>query len=781
MIIRNKFNGYVIGNNRLYPGGGGGQSQPTNTTQTTTTIPTYAKPYVERMLGKAEAFSETPYQPYGGQRIAEFTPLQEQAFQGAANLGPARQLGTGTQLAGLAGLGGLGAGQQYAQQATNPYAMQSYMSPYIESAMAPAMREAQRSSAIQGQQNQAQAVMQNAFGGARSAIVEAERQRNLQTQLGDIYGKGMQTAFEQARQAQQFGADLGLRGYGIAGQMAGTLGQLGQTQFGQQQGAIQAQAAAGAQQQAQAQQGLTQAYQDFLTQRGYPQQQLAFMSDILRGVPLGQQTQVQYQAPPPMASQLAQLGLGAYGVSQMMKKDGGIIKMAEGGIADAAPSGYHVPPEKLMGMMDKMSTEQLQAVGENAQNAVTLGLVQAEMAKRQAMANGQILAQEVPEGTVKDAMMGIDQVPMDERMFADTTVGEYVPEEPKEEPVLRSGGIVAFAKGKEVKETPAAPDDIAALRAMNPTTAFTTPEERRTNIKAGLQDLQDYLGTDRSVELAEKIAKSSELGPEAESNAKAAAAFEMMQAFGKAVPFATAAGEAGGIAGRNIREYEKLKREAEKEANKMRLETARYERAEKRGNYTEAQKSADRIEDNRKTLYSLQAAQQQKLAEIQQTRESEQLRARTSLQVAEIGAGPGYAAAGKKEFGVQILERETAKGMSDWAAKNPGKHPTPADIATINAEAGKRAANLIKQDIGNINQERLEISRQEKAAKQAAQELDNNAQLARALRKRDKDKGLDPGTSQQEWLRIREREIMGESAPQQQQQQARTIDFSSIR
>jgi hypothetical protein len=67
MIIRNKFNGYVGGTNRLYPGGGGG-GQPTNTTQTTTTIPEYARPYVERMLGKAEAFSESPYQAYGGQR-----------------------------------------------------------------------------------------------------------------------------------------------------------------------------------------------------------------------------------------------------------------------------------------------------------------------------------------------------------------------------------------------------------------------------------------------------------------------------------------------------------------------------------------------------------------------------------------------------------------------------------------------------------------------------------------------------------------------------------------
>jgi hypothetical protein len=303
------------GDRKIKPqGGGGGQSQPTNTTQTTTTIPEYARPYVERMLGKAEAFSETPYQAYGGQRTAGFTPLQEQAQQSAANLAPAQQLGIGTQLAGQAGLGSLGAGRQYAQQATDPYAMQSYMSPYMENALAPQLREAARASAIQGQQNQAMAAQRGAFGGSRTAIVEAERQRNLAQQQGDIYGKGMQTAFEQARQAQQFGADLGLRGYGQALQGANTLGQLGQTQFGQQQGAIQAQSAAGAQQQAQEQQGLSQAYQDFLTQRGYPQQQLSFMSDILRGVPLGQQSQVQYQAPPSMLSQVGGLGLTAYGL-----------------------------------------------------------------------------------------------------------------------------------------------------------------------------------------------------------------------------------------------------------------------------------------------------------------------------------------------------------------------------------------------------------------------------------------------------------------------------------
>jgi hypothetical protein len=292
------------------------QPQPTNQNVTQTTIPEYAKPYVEKMLGKTEALTNAPYQAYQGERIAGFTPMQQQAQQNMANLQPAQQLGTASQLAGIGGIGSLGAGQQYQQMATNPYAMQAYMSPYVENALQPQMREAARQSAIQGQQNQAQAVQQGAFGGARSAIVEAERQRNLGQQQADIYGRGMQTAFEQARDAQRFGADLGLRGLGQAGQMAGTLGQLGQTQFGQQQGIIQGQSSMGAQQQALEQQRLAQQYGDFQAQKQYPYTQLAFMSDMLRGLPLAQQAQTMYQAPPTVAQTALGLGLGAAGLKQ---------------------------------------------------------------------------------------------------------------------------------------------------------------------------------------------------------------------------------------------------------------------------------------------------------------------------------------------------------------------------------------------------------------------------------------------------------------------------------
>jgi hypothetical protein len=307
---------------------------PSSSNVTQTSIPEYAKPYVETMLGKAQALQDQPYQAYGGQRIAEFSPMQEQAFQGVANLGPAQQIGTGTQMAGMAGLGSLNAGRNYQNMATNPNAMGAYMSPYIQNALAPQMEEARRQSGITGQQQNAQAAQQGAFGGSRQGLVEAERARNLGTLQNQIYGSGMQNAFQNAQQAQQFGSTLGLQGFGQGIQAAGQLGQLGQQQFGQQKDALAAQQSAGAQQQAQQQQQLTQQYQDFLTQRGYPQQQLSYMSDMLRGLPMQQATQQQYTAPASVVSQIAGAGLVGKGLN--LYKEGGLVRSAPAGLADLA-------------------------------------------------------------------------------------------------------------------------------------------------------------------------------------------------------------------------------------------------------------------------------------------------------------------------------------------------------------------------------------------------------------------------------------------------------------
>jgi hypothetical protein len=228
-------------------GGGGG---PSTTKTETSNIPEYAQPYVERMMGATEKQVYTygpkgqitgfqPFQSYAefdkarggtGETVAGFTPMQAGAMQGIGGYQIPGQTGAATQLTGLGALSSLGAGGQYARQATNPFAMQAYMSPYVENALQPQMREAARQSAIEGQRQQAQAVQAGAFGGSRQGLVEAERQRNLAQQQADIYGRGMQSAFEQARQAQQFGAELGLKGYGQALQGAGQLGALGEQQ-----------------------------------------------------------------------------------------------------------------------------------------------------------------------------------------------------------------------------------------------------------------------------------------------------------------------------------------------------------------------------------------------------------------------------------------------------------------------------------------------------------------------------------------------------------------------
>ena len=326
-----------------FGGGGGGGSQPRETVQTQTSIPEYARPYVEKMLGKTEALTDikkNPYQAYDRDRIAGFTPMQQKAFEGVENMQTASQLGTGTQFAGLAGLQGLGAGQQYAQQATSPGAMGAYMSPYTQLALEPQMREAARRSSMEGLAQQSRAIQSGAFGGSRAALMDAERQRNLGQLQSDIYGKGMQTAFEQARQAQQFGADLGLRGAGMGLQAAGQLGQLGQTQFGQEKDILQGQLSAGAQQRDLEQQRLSQHYQDFLNQRQYPYQQLAFMSDMLRGLPLSQQSQQMYSAPQSMLGQMAGAGL-----TYMGAKQAGLFGAAGGSV----PSGLaRVAANKLM-------------------------------------------------------------------------------------------------------------------------------------------------------------------------------------------------------------------------------------------------------------------------------------------------------------------------------------------------------------------------------------------------------------------------------------------------
>lgn len=89
--------------------GGGSSKAPTQQQVTTTTsnLPEYARPYFERLMGSAEANFQSQYTPYGGQRVAGYTPAQEQIQQNVLGMRAPEQFGTGSALAYQAGLGAL--------------------------------------------------------------------------------------------------------------------------------------------------------------------------------------------------------------------------------------------------------------------------------------------------------------------------------------------------------------------------------------------------------------------------------------------------------------------------------------------------------------------------------------------------------------------------------------------------------------------------------------------------------------------------------------------------
>jgi hypothetical protein len=294
-------------------------SAPTSTSQTT--IPEYAKPYAEKMLGKSEALTESPYQAYGGQRMAATTPEQQAVRQNVAGMQQPGQFAAGTGLAAAGGLGALGAGQQYMNMATDPGAQQAFMSPYMQNVVdlqkQEAIRDAQKGQLAQN----LGAARQGTYGGARQLLAGTERERNLQQNLANIQATGAQKAYEQAMQGMQFGTSAGIQGAQAATQAGATLGQLG---IGQQQAGIdlaKAQEAFGAMGQAEQQKALDLQYQDFLQQQQYPYKQLGFMSDILRGSAnlAGTGGKTVYEAPPSVASQIGGLGLAGLGVYNLLK------------------------------------------------------------------------------------------------------------------------------------------------------------------------------------------------------------------------------------------------------------------------------------------------------------------------------------------------------------------------------------------------------------------------------------------------------------------------------
>ena len=358
----------------LEGGGGGGGEQKSYSTN----LPEYAKPYYEELLkqtGKQTFETDAEGNVTGvkgaqnlpQQSVVGFNPYQQQTQQNIANLatpgqfaqstqglGTGQQLGYGTAMAGL--------NQAFGYQPTN-YQSQNvgsqvfgqgaadyYSNPYAQNVTNTALREAMQKGAMDKNALMSGSISRGTFGGGRNTLLQAEQNRGLNQQLGDIQYRGASDAYTNAQQqfqadqqrrmqadlanqqaglsanqqnvqAQQYAAGLG-KDLGLAGMQAGidtskALGALGTEQQQADLARLQAQQGVGTAQQAQAQKEADIQYQNQMARENYQKQQLQYYSDILRGNAgaLGS-TQVNYTPAPSAVSQLGGLGIGALGLAK---------------------------------------------------------------------------------------------------------------------------------------------------------------------------------------------------------------------------------------------------------------------------------------------------------------------------------------------------------------------------------------------------------------------------------------------------------------------------------
>lgn len=241
----------------------GGGKQPTQQTVTQTNLPEYARPYFMDLMNTGRALTLGNLNPpvYGQERIAGFTPQQQQVQQNILSQQTPGEFGTAGGLATAAGLGSLQAAQfapgqfsfreiglpnlqqfsmsapgmvqggqynapsmgtaqtgfspnlQYFQmegpQAFGLEQAQQYMSPFIEQALEPQLRSAVSDAKRAQLAQNLGAARQGTYGGSRQLLATLERESDLAQQMGDIRARGLETAFGQAQ--QQFERDRAAR------------------------------------------------------------------------------------------------------------------------------------------------------------------------------------------------------------------------------------------------------------------------------------------------------------------------------------------------------------------------------------------------------------------------------------------------------------------------------------------------------------------------------------------------------------------------------------------
>jgi len=313
----------------------GGSSGPTESKVTQSNLPEWAEPFYRDLLGRVGYETAQPYTPYPGRRLEYFTPMEQEAMQRMGLMGVSGTPAEFGQMGGI--LSSVGRGGSTYRPGFSPgsladkEAISKYMSPYMQEVVDREKDEAMRASQRLGQDIGLQSAGSGSLGGYREAIMQAERQRNVEDQMGDIQAKGLQSAYQtaissfeadrQARamleQMKQAAGMQALQSRGMQLQAAGAMGDMAALRQRMEMDRLNQMLMAGGMERGLLQQGLDIGYQDFLRQQSYPMEMLSLYSNYLQGAGIqpGQTTSV-YGQQPSTAQQLAGLGIAGLGMYQ---------------------------------------------------------------------------------------------------------------------------------------------------------------------------------------------------------------------------------------------------------------------------------------------------------------------------------------------------------------------------------------------------------------------------------------------------------------------------------
>jgi len=250
---------------------------PVETTNISKTeIPAYIAQPTAEMIAAAQDVASEGYMPYQAPRLMGLSADEQAAIQQAQDM---------SGISTLQGQEGFDTIKQGAQAITTGAGgdIDKYMTDYQKNVADIAADQMRDQSLIEQQNIAKQAVGSGGLDSSRFAILEAERQKNLNQGIGDLYAKSQANAYTTAldaaqaekEQLQRGGAAMTLGAQGLQGLTQGDIG----TRLG-----------IGQLQRDQDQKGLDIAYGDFLQEQNKPKEQLGFLSNIIQGAPFATTT-----------------------------------------------------------------------------------------------------------------------------------------------------------------------------------------------------------------------------------------------------------------------------------------------------------------------------------------------------------------------------------------------------------------------------------------------------------------------------------------------------------